>query len=122
MTDERVERMISSLLRAGVLLSALAVLAGGVCYLAHRGMEPVAYRTFNGEPAAYRSPAGILPAVMGGDCLAIVQLGFLLLIATPVARVALALFAFALEHDRVYVVVTTIVLAVLLYSLIGTHG
>jgi uncharacterized membrane protein len=43
----------------------------------------------------------------------------LLLVATPVARVAFSIVGFALERDRLYVVITTIVLAILLYSLIA---
>ena len=47
----------------------------------------------------------------------IVQLGLVLLIATPVARVALTLGAFLLQRDRLYVVLTTIVLVLLLFGL-----
>ena len=50
----------------------------------------------------------------------IIQLGLLLLIATPVARVALSIFGFAKERDRMYVVFTLIVFSILLYSLIGS--
>jgi uncharacterized membrane protein len=51
----------------------------------------------------------------------IIQLGLLLLIATPIARVALSVVAFAIQRDRLYVVATLIVLAVLMYSLTGGH-
>jgi uncharacterized membrane protein len=53
---------------------------------------------------------------------AIVQLGLVLLIATPVARVAMSLVAFILQRDRVYVVVTALVLALLIFSLSGGIG
>ena len=53
---------------------------------------------------------------------AIVQLGLVLLIATPVARVAFTLVAFARQRDRAYVMITTIVLALLLYSLFFAPG
>jgi uncharacterized membrane protein len=49
----------------------------------------------------------------------LIQFGLLLLVATPVARVAFAVFAFARERDRVYLTVSLIVLAVLVYSLVG---
>jgi uncharacterized membrane protein len=49
----------------------------------------------------------------------IIQLGLLLLIATPVARVALSIFGFAAERDRMYVGFATIVLVILLSSLFG---
>jgi uncharacterized membrane protein len=51
----------------------------------------------------------------------LIQLGLLLLIATPVARVAFSAVAFAIQRDRLYVAVTLIVLAVLIYSLTGGH-
>ena len=54
----------------------------------------------------------------GGDPQAIIQFGILLLIATPVARVAFLVGAFALERDRLYVAVSGLVLVILLYSII----
>ena len=56
---------------------------------------------------------------LGGDGRAIIECGLLLLIATPVARVFFSIIAFALEKDRLYVVLTLIVLVILLYSLLG---
>ena len=53
---------------------------------------------------------------------AIIQLGLLLLIATPVARVAFSLVAFLRERDRAYVLITSFVLALLLVSLAGLGG
>jgi uncharacterized membrane protein len=55
---------------------------------------------------------------MAAQSESIVQLGLLLLIATPVARVALTLVAFILQRDRTYVGVTALVLALLLYGLL----
>ncbi len=113
MTDERLETIIGSLLRVGVALAAVVVLAGGVWYIAARSSAPVAYGHFRPEPRAVHS----LAVTAHGT--ALMMLGLLILIATPVARVAFSLVAFALERDRLYVGMTTIVLAVLLYS-IGT--
>jgi uncharacterized membrane protein len=48
------------------------------------------------------------------------QLGLLLLIATPIARVAFSAVAFAIEGDKMYVLFTLIVFGVLLYSLFGS--
>jgi uncharacterized membrane protein len=61
---------------------------------------------------------GILREAFHGRGRGIIQLGLLLLIATPVARVAFSVVGFALERDRIYVGVTLIVLAVLMYSLL----
>jgi uncharacterized membrane protein len=52
----------------------------------------------------------------------LIQLGLLLLIATPVARVIFSVFAFARQRDATYVLITLIVLAVLVYSLFSGYG
>jgi uncharacterized membrane protein len=118
--DERVEQIIGNLLRAGVLTAAAVVLAGGIVYLSRHKSEPASdkYHVFEGEPADLRSPFGVAADALAGKGRGIIQLGILLLIATPVARVLFSAFAFALERDATYVIVTLIVLAVLLYSLL----
>jgi uncharacterized membrane protein len=80
----------------------------------------VSYRTFHGEPDDLKSVAGILRDAFSGNTRGIMQLGLLLLIATPIARVMFSAVAFAMERDRMYVGFTLIVLAVLLYSLFGS--
>jgi len=117
--DERLERVISTLLRTGVLLSAAVVFLGGACFLTRRGNDPVDYHTFHSVQPSFRSVSGIVHAVGPSDCRAIIQLGLLILIATPVARVAFSLAGFAFERDRVYAGLTAAVLAILIYSLIG---
>lgn len=118
-TDQRMENIVGNLLRTGVSLSAAVVLLGGIIYLARHGSEPANYRVFRGEPAEFRSLKGILGQVIALRGRGIIQLGLLLLIATPVARVAFAVWGFFEEGDRMYMVFTLIVLAVLLYSLFG---
>lgn len=119
--DERLERVIGSLLRAGILLSGALVVAGGIIYLARHGSEPPHYRTFAGAPSDLRTISGIVANAVSTHGRGIIQLGLLVLIATPVARVAFSAIAFALERDWLYVVVTSMVLAVLVFSLAGGH-
>ena len=104
-----------------MLIAAVVVLAGGTLYLARHGTEPPRYRSFQGEPEDLRSIAGILADAWALRGRGIIQLGLLLLIATPVARVACSMVAFALQQDALYVMVTGIVLTVLVYSLLGGH-
>jgi uncharacterized membrane protein len=105
------------LLQIGVLLAAVVVLVGGSMLLAQYGAVPASFTRFRGEDPVLKSIGSIVHGVMTGDSRAIVQLGLVLLIATPVARVALTLVAFALQRDRVYVLVTAVVLTLLLYGL-----
>jgi len=119
--DLEIEIIIGVLLRTGVILAAAVVVLGAVVYLAHYGLTATDYRTFHGDPEFLRSLTGIVRGVLQLDGRAIIQLGLLILIATPVARVAFSAVAFALERDYLYVWVTLFVLAVLLYSLLGSH-
>lgn len=118
--DRRIEIMLGNLLRFGVLLAATVVVVGAVLYLARHAGEPANFSVFRGEAAALRS----LPAVARGALQlhgkSIIQFGLLLLIATPVARVVFSAIGFIIERDYLYVALTLIVLAVLLYSLIGS--
>jgi len=120
-TDVRVEGIIGNLLRAGVLLAAAVVLLGGGIFLVRHGGEPPHYRVFRGEPSDLRTVSGVLADALSFHGRNIIQFGLLLLIVTPVARVAFSVVAFALERDWLYVAVTLIVLAVLLFSLAGGH-
>ena len=118
-TDQRVEEWIGDLLRAGVTLASVVVLFGTCVYLARHGQEEPAYHVFKGEPTDLRTLSGIVREVAAFKGRGLIQLGLILLIATPVARVAFSVVAFAIQRDRLYVVVTLIVLAVLSYSLAG---
>jgi uncharacterized membrane protein len=101
--DRQLEIVLGNLLRAGVLLSAAIVLAGACVYLSRHAHEHANYRVF-----------------INGRGRGLIQLGLLFLIATPIARVAFSIVGFAMERDRMYVVFTVIVLAILLYSLLGS--
>lgn len=119
MSEHELEQVIGRLLQYGVLLAAAVTLFGGILLLTRHGASPAAYSVFQGEPERLRSLGAIIGGAFSGDAMAVVQLGLLLLIATPVARVAFTLVAFAIQRDRRYVVVTAIVLALLLYGLLS---
>lgn len=117
MNDRRLEDIIGQLLRAGVLLAAVTVFAGGVLYLAGHHARRINYRVFVAGGADTRTLAGIVGSAAHGDSAAIIQLGLLLLVLTPVARVVVAIIGFLLERDHFYAVVSAIVLAILVFSL-----
>jgi uncharacterized membrane protein len=119
--DLRIEIIIGGLLRTGVIMAAAIVLFGAVVFLAQHGQEVATHGVFRGEPESLTTVSGIIHGVLHLSGRAIIQLGLLILIATPVARVAFSAVAFAIEHDYLYVWITLFVLAVLLYSLLGSH-
>ena len=118
-SDARIEEIVGNLLWVGVLVSSLIVLFGGGLYLARHGIELPNYHIFYGEPSELRSVLGIMKFASSYSSRGIIQFGLLLLIATPVMRVAFAVVSFLAQRDKVYVGVTLIVLAVLLFSLAG---
>jgi uncharacterized membrane protein len=117
--DQQVEQIIGNLLRWGVITAAAVVFLGAIVYLAGHGLENTAdhYHIFKGEPGDLRSPAGVVSDAWTLRGRGLIQLGLLLLIATPIARVIFSVYAFARQRDYLYVLFTLIVLAVLLFSL-----
>ena len=120
-SDQRIDLIMSRLLRTGVLLSAMFVLAGGALYLLRHATPVTDYRHFQGEPAEFRTVSGIFHEALAGRGRGLIQLGLLLLIATPIARVAFSLLAFLYRREWTYVLVTLVVLGILFYSLMGGH-
>ena len=118
-SDKRMQNVIGMLLRVGVLAAAAVALAGGIWHLAARGAQSVSYSSFAGEPSYLRNIGEIFRAAFSLKSDAVIQLGILLLISVPILRVAVSIAAFALERDWIYVVVTAVVLAVLLFSLLS---
>lgn len=119
--EAQLEQSISNLLRYGVWLSSMIVLAGGILYLMRHGSEPVDYRVFRGEPAMYRSLPGIISAMLTGHRRGLIQFGLVVLIATPILRVVLCFVSFLRWRDFTYVAITGLVLSGLIYSLIGAY-
>jgi uncharacterized membrane protein len=117
--EERVEQIIGTLLRVGVTLAAMVITGGGALYLWRHGQEHPDYATFHGIPDKLKHPGSIFGGVLNGRGRALIQFGLLLLMATPVARVAFSVFAFERQRDWTYVGITLIVLAILIYSLAG---
>ena len=117
--SEPLDQLIGNLLLIGVIASGTIAAIGGALYLVEYAFTPTDYHVFHGEPAALKSVGGIVSAALSMNSQGIIQLGLLLLIATPVARVVLSIVAFALQRDLLYVGITLIVLAVLAFSLLS---
>jgi uncharacterized membrane protein len=117
-SDADIVARISLLLRFGVIAAAVVLLIGGGVYLVRHSHEEVPDRSrFQPEPPMFSRPADIVAAALAGRGRAIIQFGLLLLIATPVLRVAYSALAFARRRDWVYVLVPSFVLLVLLVGL-----
>jgi uncharacterized membrane protein len=114
--DKDLELIIGQLLRYGVLLSSLVVLAGGIVYFIRHGYQRPAFDTFRGEPDKMKQPAAMWKAIWHGEGRPLIALGLLLLILTPIARIVFSIFGYLMEKDYLYVLITLFVLAVILWN------
>jgi uncharacterized membrane protein len=114
--DRKLAAIIGHLLRIGVITAAAIVLTGGVLYLADNAFTTPDYHTFHEASTYSRTLSGIWQNALALNSYGIIQLGLLVLVATPVMRVIFSIVVFALERDLLYVTATVIVLGVLLYS------
>jgi uncharacterized membrane protein len=117
--DSHVDLLLAYVLRAGVLASAVLVLSGGLIYLYTHWHAAATYRVFRGQPPDLRSVAGAFASARTLTGEGLIELGLLLLIATPIARVALSTILFARQRDWLYVGITLLVLALLAYGLLA---
>lgn len=117
-TDLELEQIIGNLLRAGVVIAAAVVFIGGTVYLFQHGRDRADYHTFHSVPDNLRDVPGVFRETVSLHSKGIIQFGLFLLVLTPITRVAFSAVGFLVEGDRMYVVITLIVLAVLLFSLL----
>jgi uncharacterized membrane protein len=129
----RMELLISYVLRGGVILSAGVILLGILLFaltrntgyaevLPHHLADILAFHHSTGVGFFPTAPAAVVQGTLAGKPYAIIGLGMLLLIATPVLRVALSVVFFLVRKDWLYVSITVFVLAVLLLSLVTGVG
>jgi uncharacterized membrane protein len=118
LTDKEMEIEIGLMLRIGVSLSAFVVFLGGLLYLRSERGAPD-YKHFHATADPLQTFSGVIHGVARLDAASVIQLGILLLIATPVVRVAFCVVGFARQRDRLYVAVSALVLAILTYSLVA---
>lgn len=119
MTDERIDQVIGRVLQVGVVIAGTIVSVAGLFYLVRHGAATPTFGTFHGEPANLRTVGGIVRGVATWHPRAWIQLGLLVLLLTPFARVILLLCAFVLQRDRLYVAIAATVLALLVLGLTG---
>lgn len=120
--DRDVEIFIGTVLRIGVTISMSVVILGGLIYMYRHGKELSAYSVFKVRSEKYTSMKTTLGGLLGLKGEAVIQLGILLLFATPITRVALSILSFIKERDYLYTVVTFIVLGIIFLSIFGGFG
>ncbi|MGA7342758.1 MAG: DUF1634 domain-containing protein [Terracidiphilus sp.] len=116
-TDQELDISVAAMLRFGVTLSALVVFAGGLLYLQHPWVKIPAYSHLHAAVTPLCTVTGIVGGAIHLQPRSLIQLGLVLLIATPVARVVFCVVGFARQRDLLYVAVSSVVLIVLIFGL-----
>ena len=116
--DKDMQAVIGWILRGGVALSMILVFIGGVLFVYRHGHSISDYSKFAGVPYFIHNTGGIINGTLNLRGQAIIQLGIILLIATPVIRVIFSAIGFILEKDYLYTIITVIVLIIILISML----
>ncbi|RZJ51829.1 MAG: DUF1634 domain-containing protein [Flavobacterium sp.] len=112
------QKIVGNLLRYGVWISLSVAFIGGIVYLLHHGNDIENYFVFKeNDRNIFEVIAAVYNGVIEGRGESIIFFGIVLLFLTPVFRVLLSLFSFLLEKDYLYVVITTIVIAIIIMSI-----
>jgi uncharacterized membrane protein len=118
--DDAMRQVIGSLLRWGVILSAVVTSIGGLFFLMSHGQEQVpSYQRYSGTLLQYRNVHQLVNGVINGNSESLIQIGIMMLIATPVARLVFSLFTFTKEKDFVFAGITLLVLCIVAFSMMG---
>jgi uncharacterized membrane protein len=119
--DDQMRDIMGTLLRVGVLTAVFLVVLGGILFFSRHPGEIFDYTIFKGEPARLRQVHLIVKEAFDFRGRDVIQLGLLILIATPVARVFFSLIGFLIEKDWIYVAITALVLIILSISLLSNY-
>lgn len=115
-TDKNMQHALANVLRIGVWLATATIALGGIVFLYSKTHTKVVFDIFKPQDTTYISVLTILNGLKVGNGLAIVQLGILLLIFTPIVRVLFAVVSFLKEKDYLYVAIGILVLLIIFLS------
>ena len=126
MTDRDRDSMnivIGNVLRVGVILSASIVMLGVIGLAISQGAS-VTSSLLQYPDSIHANVPTSLAAFFNGlvalSPISWIELGVIVLMATPVSRVLISVLLFGSEKDRLYVLLTSVVLALLLFSMLVT--
>ncbi|WP_159477453.1 DUF1634 domain-containing protein [Chryseobacterium sp. 18068] len=115
-TDVDLNRSVGNLLRLGVILSVITSLVGFVKLFMEGFQMPRKYKLLDMGTSSEKVWSHFWETLCKGEGMAIIQLGILMLIFTPLMRIIFALIGYLKEKDYVYVIISSIVLAIMAVS------
>jgi len=117
--------IIGNVLRLGVIVSASVIMLGIVLLVTEgRGLDLVRALVYYPNQVPHGtfdvSLSGLAHGLVAFEPFSVIELGVIVLLATPVSRVLISVFLFATAGDRTYVYITAGVLSLLLFSMLAT--
>ncbi len=110
---------INLILRTGVLVSAVLLVTGGILFAFQHPGTVFSFKSFAGEPERLRHLSPVFREALQFRSRAVIQLGVIILISTPVLRVIFSFIEFLIRRDWIFLFITAIVICTLFYSLLG---
>lgn len=120
--EKKLNVLIADLLAVYTGISLCIIIIGATIFISQNGNLHPHFNTFRGEPADLRSCSAIIRDFNWNNSKEIMQFGLFVLIGAPIFRIALTAPVFAAEKDWKYVIISSILLAILLYSLLSSAG
>jgi uncharacterized membrane protein len=120
--DTDMQLLLGRVLRAGMIISISIVFLGGILYLYRHGQSVADYKVFKGVPPFVQQAGSLFRGAYHLKGQAIIQLGIILLIATPILRVMFSAVGFVLEKDYLYVGISLLVLLIIFVSMLNGHA
>lgn len=121
-TDVDLNRSVGNLLRLGVILSVATSLIGFIKLFTEGFKMPRKYNLLEMGDSSEKVWGTFWNSLVKGEGMAIIQLGILLLILTPLVRIIFALIGYLKEKDYVYVIISLIVLAIMTVSFLTGYA
>ena len=121
-TDVDLNRSVGNLLRLGVLLSVITSIIGFIKLFTDGFVMPKKYTLLDMGTSSEKVWGLFWRSLMKGEGMAIIQLGILMLILTPLMRIIFALIGYLKEKDYTYVIISSIVLIIMIISFITGYA
>ena len=122
---DTMNNVVGNALRVGVVSSAVIILFGTALLMANKGLSTTSNDlTYNNGQVPHGSfnisLSGLFNGLASLQPYSIIELGVIVLLATPLTRVIISVFLFAAEGDKIFVYITAVVLILLLFSMLVT--
>ena len=120
MKDKQIQNTLAKLMITGVVIAAAVMLVGSLWFVSAHWTAQPGDHIFGGEPKYLENPVSMVARAFDrgefGERRSVVMIGVVLLLLNPLIRVAFAAIGFGAQRDRLYTMISLIVLSILLIS------